>query len=91
MRTDTSGTIYVKADLAAADTARRFETTAKLLLKAYITVATQSQSFGTSASQVFPVAANGTIYLENVDISTLYFKNTTGGQNGTVSILGVLA
>ncbi len=85
------GQVYAKSDTAAADAARRFETSEKKLSWAYITVTTQSQSFGDSSSQPAAVAANASIEVRNVDISTLYFKNTSAGQNGTVSIVGVLA
>jgi hypothetical protein len=84
-----SGAIYVNSDTAVADTARRFATSEKKVKKAYITVTTKDQLFGTSASQVFTVAAGGTIYLEEVDLSTLYFKNAAAGQNGTVAVLAV--
>jgi len=84
-----SGAIYVKSDTASADTARRFETTEKKVRKAYITVTTKAQLLGTTASQVFTVAAGGTIFLDDVDLSTLYFKNAAAGENGTVAVLAV--
>jgi len=84
-----SGTVYVKSDTATADTARRFETTSKKLRDVIITVKTYAQLFGDSAGQTYPVAADGTFSITQIDISTLYFKNATAGQNGTVHILAV--
>jgi len=83
-----SGAVYIKVDAAGADTARRFETSVKRLRDAYLLVTVQDQKFGDSASQTYTVAADASINFRHIDISTLYFKNATGGQNGTVTILG---
>lgn len=80
--------VYTKADTASADAARRMETAETILKHAFIQVTGQAQSFGDSSSQLVSVAAGATIQLENVDLSQLYFKNTSAGQNGTVSIFG---
>ena len=85
------GQIYAKSDTATGDTARRFETSEKKLSWAAIQVTTKAQLFGDSSSQPVSYAANQTFELEDVDISTLYFKNAAAGENGTVSIVGVLA
>ncbi len=85
------GQVYSKVDTAAADAARRFETTSKKLTWAAVQITTNAQSFGDGTSQPVSYAANTTFELRNVDISTLYFKNTTPGQNGAVSIVGILA
>jgi hypothetical protein len=55
---------------------------------AYISVATQSQTFGNAAGYNYTVAAGGSFTLSNFDVSTLYFKNTGAGVNGTVNIIG---
>ena len=73
------GQVYAKSDTATGDTARRFETSEKKLSWAAIQVTTKSQSFGDSSSQPVAYAANATFELRNVDISTLYFKNTDAG------------
>lgn len=83
------GQVYAKSDTATGDTARRFETSEKKLLWAFIQITTQTQLFGDSSSQPVSYAAGEAFELENVDISTLYFKNAAAGQNGTVSIMGV--
>ncbi len=85
------GQVYAKSDTATGDSARRFETTSKKLAWAAIQVTTKDQDFGDSSSQPVTYAADEKFELEDVDISTLYFKNSVAGQNGTVSIVGVLA
>ena len=85
---------YAKSDTAGAAAARRFETTETILSYAFIRVSTNDQDFGDVSSQ--PVTITTTpgidfIILKNIDISTLYFKNTVGGSNGTVDIVGVKA
>jgi len=82
------GVTYENQDTAAADTARRFETTTKKLKDVVIRVSTYNQLFGDSSNQRYPVNAGETVSFSKVDISTLYFKNATAGQNGTVNILG---
>lgn len=90
MALEFTGAIYAKSDTAASDAARRFETTEKKVRKAYIVATTKDQLLGTSASQVFTLTAGGNpVFLENVDLSTLYFKNAAAGQNGTVAVLAV--
>jgi len=87
--TMTCGATYVNSQTATSDAARRFETTSKNLRDVIITVKTYAQLFGDSAGQTYPVAADGTFSITQIDISTLYFKNATAGQNGTVHILAV--
>lgn len=84
-----SGAVYVNSDTAASDAARRFETSSKKLRDMIIQVATHDQLFGDSSSQTFPVTAGSSFGITQIDISTLYFKNKTAGQNGTVHILAV--
>lgn len=83
------GAVYRNSDTATADTARRFETVAKKLRDVVIQVATQDQLFGNSSTQDYLVAAGSSFKLSKVDVSTLYFKNSGAGLNGTVRILGV--
>ena len=84
-----SGKVYVKSDTAAADTARHFETSSKFLRDVIISVKTNNQLFGDASGQTFPLAAGESMGFTLVDISTLYFKNASAGQNGTVHIIGV--
>ena len=85
------GQIYAKKDTAASDAVRRFETSETKLSRCIIQVTGNTQSFGLAA--VYPVyfPINTQFELLNVDLSTLYFANTTAGANGIVSILGIYA
>jgi len=83
------GEVYVNSDIATADTARRFETSSKKLKDIIIIVKTHDQLFGDSSGQTYPVGAGETFGITQIDISTLYFKNATAGQNGVVHILAV--
>lgn len=85
-----SGGTYHKSDTAVADTARRFETTSKKLRDIVIQVATYAQLFGDVTAQAYRVEAGETVGFTKVDVSTLYFKNATAGQNGIVRILAVV-
>jgi hypothetical protein len=84
-----TGTIYSATNTASADTARQITATPTNLAVAYISVATQGQTFGNASAQTYAVAAGGSMTLSNFDVSTLWFKNTGAGSNGTVNILGV--
>ena len=84
----TSGT-YVESDTASTDAARRFETSFLYLKDIVILVKTKGQLFGDADGQTYPVGIGESLGLSGIDISTLYFKNATAGQNGTVHILGV--
>lgn len=84
-----SGSTYVNSNIAAADAARRFETTTRKLAWAVIVVETNGQLFGTAAAQTLPLAAGGSMGVGKIDLSTFYFRNQVAGQNGTVHILGV--
>lgn len=83
------GAIYENQNTASADNARRFETSAKKLRDVVIQVSTNAQLLGGATNQRYVVGAGETIGFTKVDISTLYFKNATAGQNGTVNIIGV--
>lgn len=80
---------YVNTDTASGDTARRFESSSLYLKDMIIKVTTKAQLFGDSSGQTYLVGIGEAISLSGIDISTLYFKNSVAGQNGTVDILGV--
>ena len=84
-----SGSVYVSSDTAASDAARRFAATEKKLRDVIVKVEDNDQLFGTAAGQTFPVASGEWMGFTKVDVSALYFKNKTAGQNGTVHIIGV--
>ena len=85
------GQIHADSDTASGDTARRFSAMSLKLNWAAIQVTTNNQLFGDSSTQPVTYAADATFELENVDLSTLYFKNAAAGHNGTVSVIGILA
>lgn len=83
------GATYVNSDTATDDNPRRFETTSEKLRDVVIIVKDYAQLFGTVSGQTYPVAVDETIGFTKIDISTLYFKNATADEDGTVHILGV--
>jgi len=83
------GAVYENQNTAVADTARRFEITSKRMRDVLIYVTTYAQYFGDSANQRMEIGAGDYMWITKIDISTLYFKNKTAGQNGTVTILAV--
>ena len=83
------GNVYSKTMTMTDDNATRFEISTKKLSDVIIQVTTQGMKLGKSGIEVFSVAAAGSIGFTQVDISTLYFKNATAGQNGVITILGV--
>jgi len=89
VRDSFGGGVYEKEDTAVVDGARRFETSEKKLRDVVIQVATYAQLFGDSSNQRYRVEAGETLGFTKVDISTLYFKNASAGQNGVVNILAV--
>jgi len=82
------GVVYENQNTAASDDARRFETAVKKLRDVVIRVATFNQLFGDSTNQRYPVNVGETLSFSKVDISTLYFKNASAGENGVVNIIG---
>lgn len=83
-----SGAVYENQDTATDDSARRFETTRKFFRDVVIKVTTYAQKFGDADNQRLELAAGDSIGFTLVDVSTLYFKNSAAGENGTVTILG---
>ena len=87
-----SGAAYSNTHTQASDVEYRFETSSKKLSSAYIQVVTYSQLVGATGTEAYTqTTAAAPMILYNVDLSTLYFKNATGGQNGTINIVGTLA
>jgi len=83
------GSVYENQNLATADTARRFETSQKKLKDVILQVSGYAQLFGDSSNQRYRLEVGGWMGFQKCDISTLYFKNATAGQNGTVNVIGV--
>lgn len=85
-----SGTVYENEHTATSDAAFRFETSEVKLRDAVILVSTQNALLGDSTNQRYPVAAAATFSMNDVDLSTLYFKNAAAGQNTKVNIIGTM-
>jgi len=83
------GNVYSKTMTMSDDAATRFETEAKLLRDVVILVETYSMLLGKTGVEVYTVGVGETVGFTKVEISTLYFKNATAGQNGKISILAV--
>ena len=83
------GNIYSKTMTMTDDNVTRFESSIKTLRDVIIAVKSNAMLLGETGAEVFPVAAGGNIGWTKVDISTLYFKNETEGNNGKITILGV--
>jgi hypothetical protein len=83
------GDVYRNTATMANDNATRFETSEYKLRYAKISVTTNDIKFGDSSTQDFIVAADTSVELAMFDLSTLYFKNSSAGQNGTVNIIGI--
>ncbi len=83
-----SGIVYVGSDTAANDSTRRFAAETRKLRDIIVRVEDNDQLFGDAASQTFLLAAGEWMGFTMVDVSTLYFRNRTAGQNGTVHIIG---
>jgi hypothetical protein len=86
-----AGTAYSNTHTQVSDAEYRFESSSKKLSTAYIQVTTQSQLVGATGTEAYTqTAAAAPMILQNVDLSTLYFKNASAGQNGTINIVGTL-
>jgi len=86
---DFGGKVYSKQMTMTNDLSQRFETDPKKLRDVLIQVTVQTMLFGKQGTEVYSVAAGVAIGFVCMEISTLFFKNATAGQNGTVTILGV--
>ncbi len=83
------GEIYSNIMTMEDDDATRFETEIKTLRSILIKVHDESMLLGSQDEEVYLVEDFTFIKLVSTDISTLYFKNSQAGQNGTIMILGV--
>lgn len=83
------GEVYSKTLTMTDDNPARFESESKKLCDVVIIVETYAMKLGKVEAIVYPVGADDTVGFTKVDISTLYFKNATAGENGKISILGV--
>lgn len=84
------GEIYVNIITLSGTNPQRFEKSALGLRDCIVIVKDHAAYFGRQGRQTYPVAADGTIGLQRVDLADLYFKNQTSGSNATVHILGTV-
>jgi len=84
-----SGAVARFSDEATADTARRFTTTSKVYRNVFLSCTNYAQYLGDSDTQDTALFPMSTMVLDMVDLSTLYFKNYTAGENGTMIALCV--
>ena len=84
------GEVYVNKITLSGTNPQRFERSTYGLRDCVVIVKDYAVYFGRQGRQTYPVAADGTIGLQRVDLADLYFKNQTSGSNATVHILGTV-
>lgn len=83
-----TGTVYEHEYTAADDNAHALSGTTLLLRDVVVLVSTNDALFGDENNQRFPRAAAASFGLVYMDLSTLYVKNATAGNNTKVNVLG---
>ena len=84
-----TGDVYENEHTMTDDNAYRFESSSLKLRGAMILISDHDALIGDSSNQRYPKAAGTTLSVGSVDLSKLYFKNATAGQNTKVNIIGV--
>lgn len=84
-----SGEMYENEHTAASDAAFRFETTETKIRGAVVLVSDNDVLIGDSSNQRYPRDADTALSMHDVDLSTIYFKNATAGNNTKINIIGV--
>lgn len=84
-----SGDIYSNQLTMTVDSPVRFETEDVMLLDVVVIVETYAMLLGKHNAIVYPMGKGATLGFTMVNLSTLYFKNATAGNNGKISIIGV--
>ena len=83
-----TGEIYENEHTMTDDDAYRFESTSLKLRNATILISTYDALIGDSSNQRYPKAAGTSLSVDYIDLSKLYFKNATAGQNTKINIIG---
>lgn len=86
---DFTGTAYEEQITATNDNAFRIITTSTKLRDVVIYVSGNNALVGDSANQRLPLNVGETLGISWLDLSTIYFKNATAGNNTTITVLGV--
>ena len=81
------GDIYENEHTMADDLKYRFESTSLKLADVIIAISLKDALFGDSSNQRFPQTVGSVFGFTKVDISKLYFKNASAGQNCKVNII----
>ena len=84
-----SGDVYENEHTMTDDLKYRFETTTLKLRGAVIYISEYGVLIGDSENQRYPKLAGNVLSIGDVDLSTIYFKNSTPGQDAKLNILGV--
>lgn len=86
---DFTGTAYEDQVTAAADTAFRLVTSETKIRDVIVYVSGNNALVGDADNQRMPLNVGESLGISWIDLSTLYFKNATGGNNTTITVLGV--
>lgn len=86
---DFTGTAYEDQVTAAADTAFRLATSETKIRDVIIYVSGNNALVGDADNQRMPLNVGESMGISWIDLSTLYFKNATAGNNTTITVLGV--
>lgn len=84
-----AGEIYENEHTFTTDAAQRFESGTVKLRGAVIHVSTHAIVIGNTTNQRYPVDVDTSLAVDRVDLSKLWIKNSTAGQNAKINILGV--
>ena len=83
-----SGDIYENEHIMTDDNAYCFESSSLKLRGAMILISDHDALIGNSSNQRYPKTAGTSLSVDSIDISKLYFKNATAGQNTKINIIG---
>lgn len=86
---DFTGTAYEDQVTAAADTAFRLVTSETKIRDVIVYVSGNNALVGDADNQRMPLNVGESLGISWIDLSTLYFKNATAGNNTTITVLGV--
>ena len=85
-----SGDVYENEHTMTTDAIYRFETSEKKLRSGVALISTKDALLGDVTNQRYPKSAGSSMSLDFTDLSKLYFKNASAGQNTKINIIGVL-
>ena len=74
---------------ASDDNAHPLTSSSTVVLSAVLYVKTNACLVGDSSNQTYPLANGDTLSVEKVDLSEIYVKNSTSGNNVVIEVVGV--